>query len=294
MNKKGGCCNTIITTRVMDMLIELLYLFFVYAVLGWIVEVVFHVVTIGSFTNRGFLKGPYCPIYGFGKIFILYLLNPYIGNLPILFILSMAITTLIELIAGYILEHFLHKRWWDYSDLPFNYRGYICLKFSIYWGMGALFVVKFVHPIINHIYRHLPHFIILALIIIMFSMMVIDFITTLANILGLNKQISQIEEIENRITKLSNDMGEIITEGVLISQEGSKKIEEALNENLKAYETLIEKASKKHKRIIMAFPNIRDTRNNELLEKIKHKVDEGNKNKKIRQTKKNKKRKTNK
>lgn len=251
----------------MEAIIHALYLFFIYAILGWVVEVVYHVINVGKFVNRGFLKGPYCPIYGFGMFFILYLLTPYINHVGLLFLLSILITTLIELIAGFLLEHFLQKRWWDYSSLPFNFKGYICVKFSLYWGFGALIVVKFIHPLIDQLYRFLPNYLIYLFVIIMLGMMLVDFITTLNNVLGLNRQLKELDEMSEKIKRFSDDMGERITEGVIRSQENRKEIDER-------FEAELERLSQKHKRMLQAFPNLRAKKYDNILRRIKEKAAE--------------------
>ena len=110
--------------------------FFIYAFIGWVVEVSFHAVTVGKFINRGFLSGPYCPIYGFGAISVIYFLTDIAEkNKFVLFLGSIAIATAIEFVAGFLLEKIFHERWWDYSDRKLNVGGYICIEFSVIWGL---------------------------------------------------------------------------------------------------------------------------------------------------------------
>lgn len=256
----------------MNELFHMLFLFFIYSFLGWGAEVAYHVITVGKFINRGFLVGPYCPIYGFGMIFILYLLTPYMNNLFIVFLLSMAITTFIELVAGAAMEKFLHKRWWDYSDMPFNYKGYICLRFSLYWGLGALFVIEIIHPLVDGIYEYMPHIVTVVFVVVMSLMMFIDFIYTLKRVLGLNRQLAEIDEMEKKIEKLSDDIGGKITEGVIRSEENKKKLHEKYVSLSKKRDLRVDELSKKHRRMIKAFPNIKDVSYDNVFEKIKNKV----------------------
>ncbi len=114
---------------------DYLIYFFIYAFIGWVVEVSYHAVTKGKFINRGFLAGPYCPIYGFGAISVIYFLTDIAEkNKLVLFLGSMLIATLIEFVAGFLLEKIFHERWWDYSDRKLNIGGYICLEFSAIWA----------------------------------------------------------------------------------------------------------------------------------------------------------------
>ena len=112
---------------------ELVWIFIIYAFIGWCTEVSYAALDRGIFVNRGFLNGPYCPIYGCGVVIVVAALTPLKDNLLILFAGSFLLTSILEYITGFILEKVFHNKWWDYSNKPFNLHGYICLKFSIYW-----------------------------------------------------------------------------------------------------------------------------------------------------------------
>lgn len=128
---------------------DLLWYFTIYSFLGWCSEVIFATVTTGKFVNRGFLNGPVCPIYGFGMSLVLLVLLPFSDNIPLLFIGGALLTSAIELVGGWALKKFFHTTWWDYSDQPFNLGGYICLKFSILWGLCVVVVIRIVHTAIG-------------------------------------------------------------------------------------------------------------------------------------------------
>ena len=133
--------------------------FLIYSFLGWCCEVIYCTLNSGTFVNRGFLNGPYCPIYGFGMVGILALLEPVFDNMPLLFLGATLITSSIELAGGWILYKLFHARWWDYSKKPFNLGGYICAEFSLIWGLATLGVIKFLHPVVTLLVtRMIPDF----------------------------------------------------------------------------------------------------------------------------------------
>ena len=138
------------------MFINCLVFFFVYAFLGWCVEVSFVAITRGKVVNRGFLNGPVCPIYGVGMVGILYALEPLKDNAIVLFIGGVVICSVLELFTGWILDKIFRMRWWDYSDEKFNIGGYVCLAFSFMWGMAVVFAVKFVHHPIMAVVKKIP------------------------------------------------------------------------------------------------------------------------------------------
>ena len=136
---------------------ELVWIFIIYAFIGWCTEVSYAALDRGIFVNRGFLNGPYCPIYGCGVVIVVAALTPLKDNLLILFAGSFLLTSILEYITGFILEKVFHNKWWDYSNKPFNLHGYVCLKFSIYWGLACTFIMDVIHPIIYKGITMIPH-----------------------------------------------------------------------------------------------------------------------------------------
>ena len=125
---------------------KMIIYFFIYALLGWILETVYCLITVGTFHKRGFLYGPICPIYGFGAILLLLSLKKVKGNYFTKFLIGMIVFSLFEFIVSYILEMVFNQRWWDYSNEFLNIEGRVSLLFSIAWGMiGVIFVEK-IHP----------------------------------------------------------------------------------------------------------------------------------------------------
>ena len=189
---------------------QLLWLFLIYSFLGWCVEVSFVAVTSGKVVNRGFLNGPVCPIYGVGMLGALLLLEPVSGNLLLLFLLGMLLCTLVELIGGWVLERAFHTRWWDYSDEPFNLGGYICLRFSIMWGLAVTFAVRLIHPLIFAMVNWIPMLPGGILLGLLYGLFTADFVLTLITVIGLRKQLGELE----RVGKALHAMGDTISDRV--------------------------------------------------------------------------------
>ena len=110
---------------------ELLLYFFIYSFLGWCTEVAFATVKERRFVNRGFLNGPLCPIYGVGVSSVVTLLAGFQDNLLLLYLSSLVLVTVIEGVTGYIMDRIFHHKWWDYTGLPLNIGGYVCLPFPL-------------------------------------------------------------------------------------------------------------------------------------------------------------------
>lgn len=125
---------------------RVLIYFFIYAFLGWILETVYCLLTLGVFQKRGFLYGPICPIYGIGAVLLILALRKIKGNNIIKFFTCMIVFSVFEYFVSYLLEILFGLRWWDYSNEFLNIQGRVSLVFSIAWGvLGVLFVEK-IHP----------------------------------------------------------------------------------------------------------------------------------------------------
>ena len=205
---------------------ELVWIFIIYAFIGWCTEVSYAALDRGIFVNRGFLNGPYCPIYGCGVVIVVAVLTPLKDNLLILFIGSFLLTSILEYITGYLLEKVFHNQWWDYSDKPFNIHGYVCLKFSIYWGLACTFILDVLHPIIYKGITLMPHIVGMILICIIMTVFFVDCGITVATILKFNKRLKVMDEMAERIHKLSDEIGENIYENVTDIVEKSEEFQE--------------------------------------------------------------------
>ena len=218
------------------MLYLTLWLFFVYAFLGWCAEVCYAALRTGKFVNRGFLNGPVCPIYGFGMAAVLWALRPLMGNTVLLFLGSVVLTSLLEWLTGYLLEKLFHQRWWDYSDEPFNLGGYICLRFSLYWGLACLFMLKIVHPTVLWGIRALPRSIGWLLRAVLAAATAADLAATVRTVVRMNRQLRQLDELAGRLREVSNDLGGRLAGGVLAGAEAREDVLDSLDQLREAAE----------------------------------------------------------
>lgn len=221
------------------MLTKIYLYFIIYAFLGWCTEVVYAALKEGKFVNRGFLNGPYCPIYGFGVITIVSLLSPIHGNPFLLFLGSVFVTSLLELITGFILEKIFKQRWWDYSEVPFNIGGYICPLFSLMWGLACLIVVDSIHPMISRLVDIIPHVPALIIMIVFSAAYTVDIIATVNTIFKLNRRMERIEELSARIKKSSDELGESLAASTINLVAKKELIEEKINQEKEKLEEKI-------------------------------------------------------
>ena len=268
----------------MDTLYELCWIFFLYAFLGWCAEVIFAAVKTGEFVNRGFLLGPVCPIYGLGVAFVLLLLTPLQENLLVLYAGSVVITSALEYLVGWLAEKLLHQRLWDYSDMPFNLKGYICLAFSLVWGIACVLVVRVIHPLILGLIHWIPHTLGLVLLTVFFATFLTDLILTCLAAAKLPKQIKAAEELERLIRAVSDNIGESLYNGVARLDLDEKKeafaakreaidakndaLRQELEEKLAAYRAMVGE-NRTYRRLSKAFPHLKRQHYHRGLETIR-------------------------
>lgn len=129
---------------------EFYFLFFIgYSVLGWCMEVAVKKIQYGRFINRGFLIGPYCPIYGVGALLITLALERYRSDPLALFVMGMTVCAILEYLTSYVMERIFHARWWDYSSKRFNINGRICLDTMIPFGLLGLLIMYVLNPFVT-------------------------------------------------------------------------------------------------------------------------------------------------
>ena len=248
---------------------EVVWIFLIYAFIGWCTEVTYAAVDTGKFVNRGFLNGPVCPVYGCGVLLVVVVLTPLKDNLLVLFLGSVGLTTTIEYITGFLLEKLFHNHWWDYSDQPFNVHGYICLKFSILWGLACTFVMDIVHPLIYKLIKIVPHTVGLIILIILMVTFCCDIGVTVATVLKLNKRLRMLDEVAGKLHEISDGIGENIYENVTTVKEKSEEFKENHEELTQKYKELLDKRSFGFKRLLKAFPDMISRDQNETLQKYK-------------------------
>ncbi len=165
---------------------EIFFYFVFYSVLGWVYETVLCSLEEKKAVNRGFLCGPYCPIYGAGAVLFLLLLGR--EQSPILiFVLGAAVACALEYLTSFIMEKAYGQRWWDYSERFLNLNGRICLAGAIVFGLFAVLLIKFIHPAVIFAFSGVNRTVFLAIDVAATAVLTFDFILALV---GTKKEIS--------------------------------------------------------------------------------------------------------
>ncbi len=177
-------------------------LFITYSFIGWIIEVMNELIINKKIVNRGFLIGPYCPIYGCGSIFmILFIKNT--GDIIGTFLKIVFICAVLEYTTSYIMEKLFKTRWWDYSKNKYNINGRICLETMFLFGIGGCILLYLVNPFIISIYQMIPNLLMTIITFTLFIIFVSDMIVSFNIINGLkNTLINPKGDSTERIGKL--------------------------------------------------------------------------------------------
>ncbi len=208
-------------------LYEMFHMFIFWSFIGWCIEVCYMTLETGEYQNRGFLNMPICPIYGFGVIMVVVFFRPLSHTFIPLFFVTGLLCTTFELLVGLGMEKMFHARWWDYSHEKYNYKGYICLKVSILWGLGCVFVIRIVQPAVEKIIDLMPVKLGLALIFIWSILIIIDLISSICAVNKLNNRLKQIDEISKIMLLSAVKIGSKLTNETLEIKEKYDDLVEA-------------------------------------------------------------------
>lgn len=182
-------------------------LFIMYSFIGWLVEVINFAIMTHKIVDRGFLIGPYLPIYGFGSIFIVLFLSKYSGDLITLFCMSMILCATLEYITSFIMEKLFHARWWDYSENRFNINGRICLETASLFGLGGCIIIYIVNPIFMKILGFINPVILNILTVVLAIIFIADVLVSFKIIFNFRTFTKNIKkDSTNEINKMVKKM----------------------------------------------------------------------------------------
>ena len=218
----------------MEYITKLFITFIIYSFMGWLVEEIYAIFITKNLTNRGFLVGPLCPIYGFTSVALILLLNNFKDNIIVLFLLSVLIAAVIEYLTSWILEKFFNVKLWDYSnDSKFELKGRIALftliPFGILGTVAILVVNPFIQNIINSININIIYnvsivIIVLLLIDIVFSVFIIKKTSGTGDITD-----KKNEEVKKHLKKTTKKVQKTLEDTTIIAINSIK----ATNDNVK-------------------------------------------------------------
>lgn len=179
----------------MEHTIAIYFLYFIIiAICGWMMEVTLQLVQKHKFADRGFLIGPYCPIYGVGGLLITLCLTRLVEYPVALFCVAVVVCAVLEYVTSFIMEKVFHARWWDYSENKFNINGRICLETIIPFGILGLLLIYVINPFIFNNLEKLPADVLNIIAIILGIAFAVDFFVSLKVILNVSSTTQKFDK----------------------------------------------------------------------------------------------------
>jgi uncharacterized membrane protein len=259
-----------------------LFIYFViYSFAGWGCETVYCSMISNKFVNRGFLNGPFCPVYGFGALMMIEVLKTLPRNIIIVFLAGTILTSALEYFTGFVLETVFNAKWWDYSDRKFNVKGRICLFNSIIFGLMCVLLIFVLQPFMERIISPIPFLPKMIITAVLIAYFIADSLITVLSMHSLNLRLELLNKAFTSIKDKLDSFEFYNAQGIIQRME---KIHELLDTDKgKSIYSYVESAKERmnqlinenrllQQRIIKAFPNIKSTKYPEMLTIIKDKI----------------------
>lgn len=266
-------------------LVQFVY-FVLYSFLGWMCETIYCSIDDKKFVNRGFLNGPFCPIYGTGALLVIDIFMKYKDDLLVLFILSVVITSIVEYITSYLLEKIFNLQLWDYSTYSFNLNGRVCLKNSLLFGVLSILAVEVIHPAVEGFLSRLPAWFLITFTGTLVFYFICDVVITVKALIQINMkaghrqmQLDELAKLRNEyIAKNKKEDNKKESKILQLIKEG--RVRELLNEEkIKAFITeeklkeLMDVPNKfVHRRVIKAFPGMKSKKYPDAIKQFKKEI----------------------
>lgn len=235
-----------------------------YSIIGWVYESFICSVAHRKFINRGFLNGPYCPIYGCGAILVVLVLGR-VSNPILLFLLGAVLTCSLEYLTSFFMEVLFHSRWWDYSDKRFNINGRVCLEGAVVFGAFSALLVKVIHPLISGYTDLIPMTAFHIMNGILLVLFISDIIITLGGFSSFNRKLKDASalfeqarvEFDEKLHDFSGSFTDALSEHLLSNE---------------SYQRLIGNINKQQRRMLKAFPRFKSVKYNSTLVTLRQHV----------------------
>lgn len=217
-------------------------LFMIYSVIGWLIEIAVVGTKEKKFINRGFMIGPYLPIYGYSSIIMIFYLNHYKDNIVTVFLLAVIVCSIMEYLVSYFLEKIFNARWWDYSTRKFNINGRVCLTNAFAFGILGVLLVYIVNPFLEELLLKINSKLLIIIALWLLTIYIVDLILS----------FDVTFRLKNKITKLKKDN----------TEEFNVKVKEMIESKML------------NRRIIKAFPKLKNNIFKDTVNNIKKEIEE--------------------
>lgn len=245
-------------------------LFVIYSASGWVLEVIYCSIVSHRFINRGFLKGPLCPIYGVGGILVIFALKPLSENVVILFIVASIATSCLEYATSCVLEFLFATKWWDYSLNRFNINGRVCLLNTVVFGTTSVLVVYVIDPMLRLTLGRVPTGQLEAVTLCLFAVISFDLISTVVTLSALDKTVFDLKSFTKDLYSKTGDISwfdpyRLDASLVRLRSLSKSEASETNKELLERFENVL-RQSRGMQRIFRSFPAMQNRKHDFRLD----------------------------
>lgn len=207
--------------------VQWIFFFYFYCFLGWCWETSYVSIRTKHFVNRGFMRGPFLPIYGSGAITMLLVSAPFSSNIILTYISGLIGATVLEYITGVAMEALFKVRYWDYSTKKFNYKGHICLSSSLCWGFFTVIMTFFLHKEVSQVVDRVPANVLELVTFLLTVYIVADFSVSFKAAMDLRNLLVQMENAKREVARLQKRLDVMVA----VYGDRMERAKEALAEN---------------------------------------------------------------
>lgn len=188
-----------------------LFFFYLYCFFGWCVESAYVSIKDKKLTNRGFIRGPFLPLYGSGGIMMLIVSMPFRDNIFLVYIAGCVGATVLEYVTGVTMEALFKVRYWDYSNIKFNFQGHVCLGTSLSWGFLTIFMTEFFHVPVERLVLAIPVQVLNPVTVVLTVLIGADFALSFKAAVDLKDLLAKMESTKGELIKIQKRLDAIIT-----------------------------------------------------------------------------------
>lgn len=250
-------------------LVNILLYLIIYSFIGWCCECVYCSVRQGKVVNRGFLYGPFCPVYGFGALAVIYCLDYIPHTISCVFVGGMLITSALEYVTSAIMEWLFQAKWWDYSDHRFHIHGRVCLLNSTLFGILCLVVMFDLHPFVQSIVEPVGLEFKAGFLFAVILYFVCDLSATLYSVLGMNARLQKLANIRVELLEKYEQLDEKLDIAAFKEKIKELNIQDELAEK---FGELTSRTNFLEHRLLLAFPAMKNKKNQAYLENLIHNI----------------------
>lgn len=227
-----------------------LFLFYFYCFCGWCIESAYVSIKSKQLVNRGFMRGPFLPLYGSGGIMMLVVSAPFQDNIVLVYIAGCIGASILEYVTGITMEALFKVRYWDYSDQPFNFQGQICLGTSLSWGLLTILMTEFVHKPVEKLMLMIPFRILVPVTAVLTVLIAADFALSCKAALDIRDILVKMEKAKEELERISKRLDVIVA--LANEERENRKVER--NGRLESLKSGLEERFENIKAVIKAKP----------------------------------------